>query len=60
MKPDYIKSFLKEKTQKKKSPSDTDVVKKFGKISGVWHKYIKFDDDLLIDFDNEFPLKLEY
>ena len=41
VKPEFIKKFLKDK--KKKGPSDLDILKKLGIISGVWHKYVKFD-----------------
>ena len=35
-------------------------MKKHEKVSGVWHKYVKIGDEEIINFDNAFPLKLEY
>ena len=52
-----MKSFLEKKN---KAPKDNEILNKLGKITGIWHKYVKFDDEILIDFDTEFPFRLEY
>ena len=56
MKPEFINPFL----VKKKTPSDADFIKKIGKISGIWHKTIEFEGEVLINFDNFFPFQMEY
>ena len=56
VKPEFLNAFL----VKKKSPSDSDFIKKIGKISGIWHQKIEFEGEVLIDFDNFFPFKMEY
>ena len=31
-----------------------------GKIHGIWNTCLKFNDEILLDIDKEFPVKLEY
>lgn len=42
VKPEFLKTFLEKK--KLKAPSENDIVKRLGKVSGIWHKYLKFED----------------
>lgn len=36
---------------KKKPPSQKEITKKLGKIHGIWNKYFKFNDDIILDID---------
>ena len=41
VKPEFMKTFIEKK---KKPPTDNEIINRMGKISGVWHKYVKFND----------------
>ena len=41
VKPEFIKAFL---DKKKKSPGDSDIVDRMGKVTGIWHKYVKYNE----------------
>ena len=57
VKPQFLKRFLKKK---KGCPEEKETIEKFGRVHGIWHKKIMFNNETLLDIDKEFPVKLEY
>jgi hypothetical protein len=56
VKPDSIDTLLK----KRRAPLDKEITAKLGRISGIWNKYTKYDEETLLDIDREFPARLEH
>ena len=46
--------------KKKGGPSQKEIIEKIGKIHGIWNKKSMFENDCILDIDNEKPAKLEY
>lgn len=51
---------MKFDPRKKKGPSENEIIKKLGKLHGIWHKKILFGDEVLLDYDATLPIKMEY
>ena len=45
---------------KRKEPDEKDRLKAYGKISGVWNKYFKYNNEEIFNYDRQFPLILEH
>lgn len=53
-------SFFEQFPKKKRAPKESEIVEKLGKVHGIWNLFIKYEDEILIDFDREFPTTMEY
>lgn len=57
VKPDFMKKFL---SGKRREPDEKDRVKDYGRINGVWNKYISYNETEIWNFDKQYPVVLEY
>jgi hypothetical protein len=40
-----MESFIK----KKRSPHDNQITEKIAKVSGIWNKYVKYENEVILD-----------
>lgn len=45
---------------KRKEPEEKDRLKEYGKITGIWNRYICYNGNEIFSFDRQYPLVLEY